>query len=238
MRSMLTLLLAILSLAVNVCAQTDVNITLVVTTQVMSPACSPRLSLVVNGTMPGPELHFYAGQHVHIRYSHPISRMEVDGRVYNQADGENITMHWHGLTQYGSPFSDGTPAASQWPIPPGKYFDYEFMFDDDVSGTLYSPFIAWLICSWYHSHVGVGTMTANGAIILHQSDGSSIDSNCPIPYDEELVVFISDLFNSEDGDLITIADAGIFIGGSSVPPNSIATLTLASAYQWETMGYL
>jgi Multicopper oxidase len=38
--------------------------------------------------------------------------------------------------QYGSPFSDGTPAASQWPIPPGKYFDYEFMFDDDVSGTL------------------------------------------------------------------------------------------------------
>jgi hypothetical protein len=40
------------------------------------------------------------------------------------------------LAQYGSPFSDGTPAASQWTIPPGKYFDYEFMFDDDLSGTL------------------------------------------------------------------------------------------------------
>ena len=48
-------------------------------------------------------------------------------------------MHWHGLTQFGSPFSDGTPAASQWPVPPGKYFDYEFMLDEDISGTLYVP---------------------------------------------------------------------------------------------------
>lgn len=63
-------------------------------------------------------------------------------------------MHWHGISmalqfpcsvdlmgcivgQYGSPFSDGTPQASQWPIPPGKYFDYEFKFDLNVSGTLY-----------------------------------------------------------------------------------------------------
>lgn len=48
-------------------------------------------------------------------------------------------MHWHGLTQFGSPFRDGTPAASQWPVPPGKYFDYEFMLDEDISGTLYVP---------------------------------------------------------------------------------------------------
>jgi hypothetical protein len=43
------------------------------------------------------------------------------------------------IGQYGSPFSDGTPQASQWPIPPGKYFDYEFKFDLNVSGTLYIP---------------------------------------------------------------------------------------------------
>lgn len=46
-------------------------------------------------------------------------------------------MHWHGISQYGSPFADGTPYASQWPIPAGKYFDYEFQFDDDIDGTLY-----------------------------------------------------------------------------------------------------
>jgi len=50
---------------------------------------------------------------------------------------DNMTMHWHGISQYGSPFADGTPYASQWPIPPGKYFDYEFQFDDDIDGTLY-----------------------------------------------------------------------------------------------------
>jgi len=46
-------------------------------------------------------------------------------------------MHWHGISQYGSPFADGTPYASQWPIPAGKYFDYEFQFADDLDGTLY-----------------------------------------------------------------------------------------------------
>jgi L-ascorbate oxidase len=56
--------------------------------------------------------------------------------VYNGASSNNITMHWHGISQYGSPFADGTPYASQWPIPAGKYFDYEFQFDDDVDGTL------------------------------------------------------------------------------------------------------
>lgn len=42
--------------------------TLVVTQEVISPACSPRLSLVINGTLPGPELHVEGGEHVHIRY--------------------------------------------------------------------------------------------------------------------------------------------------------------------------
>jgi L-ascorbate oxidase len=73
----------------------DINhYTLVVTDEVISPACSPRLSLVINGTLPGPELHMNGGDHVHIRYTHwNISNV----RVWNQASTENITMHWHGL---------------------------------------------------------------------------------------------------------------------------------------------
>src|SRR5271155_3463568 len=59
--------------------------------------------------------------------------------VYNAATSDNLTMHWHGISQYGSPFADGTPYASQWPIPSGKYFDYEFQFEDDLDGTLYIP---------------------------------------------------------------------------------------------------
>jgi hypothetical protein len=66
-------LLAILCLIVTllqsfVAAQSDVKeFVLIVSLEVLSPACSPRLSLLVNGTLPGPELHVNAGDHVHVR---------------------------------------------------------------------------------------------------------------------------------------------------------------------------
>jgi hypothetical protein len=62
----------------------------------------------------------------------------------------------------------------------------------------------------------VGLLTAHGALIVHQQDGSSVDSNCPIPYDEERVFLVGDLFNKEDGDLIATAANGTFIGGANV----------------------
>ena len=86
-------------------------------------------------------------------------------------------MHWHGISQYGSPFADGTPYASQWPIPPGKYFDYEFQFDDDIDGTLYISLGAILICSWYHSHVGTQSLTCHGALIVAAQCANP--ANCP-----------------------------------------------------------
>jgi FtsP/CotA-like multicopper oxidase with cupredoxin domain len=107
---------------------------LVATEEIIYPDCTPRLSLVVNGTFPGPALYATAGDHIFIRYVAFERANNV--RVYNSASSDNLTMHWHGISQYGSPFADGTPYASQWPIPAGKYFDYEFQFDDDVDGTL------------------------------------------------------------------------------------------------------
>ena len=59
----------LLLLFAQVIAATDViDYVLVVSEQVISPACSPRLSLVINGTLPGPELHVNAGEHLHVRY--------------------------------------------------------------------------------------------------------------------------------------------------------------------------
>jgi hypothetical protein len=43
------------------------HITLVISEEVISPACSPRKSLVVNGTLPGPAIHINAGEHIHVR---------------------------------------------------------------------------------------------------------------------------------------------------------------------------
>lgn len=76
------------------------DFTLIVSSTVIHSDCTPRLSAVINGTQPAPLLRWKEGQHVWVR-------------VYNAMASENTTMHWHGLSQFGTPFSDGTPMASQ-----------------------------------------------------------------------------------------------------------------------------
>jgi L-ascorbate oxidase len=134
MRSPLSGLLILLGLLFGFVKAETEHYALVVTEEVIYPDCVPRLSLVVNGTFPGPALYATAGDHIFIRLVFVLKWLTC--RVYNGASSSNLTMHWHGISQYGSPFADGTPYASQWPIPAGKYFDYEFQFDEDVDGTL------------------------------------------------------------------------------------------------------
>jgi uncharacterized protein (DUF779 family) len=59
-------------------------------------------------------------------------------------------------------------------------------------------------------------LTAHGALIVHQIGGSPVDTNSPIPYDEERVFLVGDYFNKEDGDLVATAANGTFIGGANV----------------------
>ncbi|OQV19063.1 L-ascorbate oxidase [Hypsibius exemplaris] len=132
--------------------------------------CAWRYSVVINGTIPGPELRFREGDQVWIR-------------VYNDIPDENVTVHWHGLTQRTSPFSDGTPAASQWPIPPYHYFDYEFELQPGDAGTYY-----------YHTHVGFGAVTAYGPLIVDERQGESP----PFHYDDERTLMFADVFADND----------------------------------------
>ncbi|KAL9112184.1 MAG: hypothetical protein Q9227_003561 [Pyrenula ochraceoflavens] len=80
-----------------------------------------------------------------------------------------------------APFSDGTPQASQWPIPPLHYFDYEIHPSKGSAGTYF-----------YHSHVGMQANTAAGSVV--------VDDQGPPPYafDEERIVMLLDYFNRTD----------------------------------------
>ncbi|KAL6880943.1 multicopper oxidase [Trichoderma novae-zelandiae] len=127
-----------------------------------------RYTTLINGTLPGPEIHIPEDQVVWIR-------------VYNDMKDGNLTMHWHGLAQAAAPFSDGSSMASQWPIPPRHYFDYELKTPRGTAGTYF-----------YHSHVGFQTGTANGPLIVDDS-GSK-----PYPVDGDRVIHIHELFNETD----------------------------------------
>lgn len=84
-----------------------------------------------------------------------------------------------------APFSDGTPHASQWPIPPGKYFDYQLVPQAGEAGTYF-----------YHSHIEVQGYTATGAMIVDETGPP------PYQYDEDRVVFLSDYYAELDEQLL------------------------------------
>ncbi|KAJ5853552.1 hypothetical protein N7534_006095 [Penicillium rubens] len=142
-----------------------------VTAQSYSQACMERYSVLVNGSSPGPELRLQEGRVSWIR-------------VYNDMEGLNTTMHWHGLSAFTAPFSDGAPMASQWPIAPGHFFDYEVRPEIGYAGTYF-----------YHSHVGFQAVTAGGALIVESAQPS------PYEYDEERIIALTDFFAKTDEEI-------------------------------------
>jgi L-ascorbate oxidase len=83
-----------------------------------------------------------------------------------------------------SPFSDGTPGASQWPIPPNHYFDYEIEIGPGYAGTYF-----------YYSHIGFQAVTAAGPLIIEEA------GTPPYKYDDERIIAISDVFEKSDSDI-------------------------------------
>ncbi len=92
-----------------------------------------------------------------------------------------------------APFSDGSPQASQWPIAPGYFFDYEVQPGPSDSGTYF-----------YHSHVGLQAFTCTGPLIVEDC-GSP-----PFAYDEERILLFTDYFQASDTDMLSGLQAAPF----------------------------
>ncbi|KNZ59038.1 L-ascorbate oxidase [Puccinia sorghi] len=148
---------------------------LVISRTNVSVGCTIRPSVTINGTFPGPELRFKSGQKLWIR-------------VINELDDEATTIHFHGLSQFGSPFADGTVKVSQSPIAPrGGTFDYEFQLPPDSEGTYI-----------YHTHHKFQSVTGYGSFIIEANDGP-----LPYSYDEERTLMFSDYYHATDNQIIS-----------------------------------
>lgn len=78
-------------------------------------------------------------------------------------------------------FSDGSPLASQWPIPAKNFFDYEIQTQTEDAGTYF-----------YHAHTGIQALTVTGALIV-QDCGAP-----PYQYDEERVLLFHEHYKQTD----------------------------------------
>lgn len=72
-----------------------------------------RMLITANGTMPGPDIIVHQNQKITIV-------------VYNHLLSEEVSVHWHGIEQFGTPAMDGVSFVTQCPILPGQSFNYTF----------------------------------------------------------------------------------------------------------------
>ncbi|EPS66516.1 hypothetical protein M569_08258 [Genlisea aurea] len=106
--------------------------------------CTNKTILTVNGQFPGPAIHVTQGDTIVID-------------VVNRAN-QNITIHWHGVTQHRYPWSDGPEYITQCPIKPGGSFRQKIVLGDEV-GTL-----------WWHAHSDWSRNTVHGPLIIYPNN--------------------------------------------------------------------
>lgn len=107
-----------------------------------------RAYIAINGQIPGPTLIVTYKQTIIVN-------------VNNTLRAQGISLHWHGMLQYNTPWMDGTGFISQCPIAPGSSFKY--IFRAAPSGTF-----------WYHAHIeGQRTDGLFGALVIRETDNSN-----------------------------------------------------------------
>ncbi|KUJ08107.1 laccase TilA [Mollisia scopiformis] len=154
-----------------------------------------RDMILINGQFPGPALNINEGDN-------------VEFVVTNQLP-YGTTIHFHGVEQYNTPWSDGVPGLSQTHIQPGNTFTYKW------TATQYGTY-------WYHGHTqGQLEDGLFGAIHIQPKSGTptpftmiSNDSNTLRQLNEQVnnpqIVMLSDWshFTSQELHDVSIA-AGI-----------------------------
>ncbi|KAJ0041299.1 hypothetical protein Pint_26656 [Pistacia integerrima] len=143
------------------------NLTWEVSYQYKSLDCYNKLAIAINGETPGPTIFATEGDTIIVN-------------VKNNLLMENLAIHWHGIRQIGTPWSDGTDGVSQCGTMPGDTFVYQFVVDK--AGTY-----------MYHSQYGMQRESGLYGLIKVALPFGTIE---PFTYYSEHGVVLSDWYHS------------------------------------------
>ncbi|OWF54327.1 Laccase-2 [Mizuhopecten yessoensis] len=131
---------------------------------------SYKVVYAINGQVPGPSVVVYEDQQVVVK-------------IQNNLMYEGITIHWHGMVQWLTPWMDGVGTVSHCPINPGESFTYRWMADPH--GT-----------HWYHSHLGVERTDglAGALIVLPRPEPETEEKVDEYTFEKDYIVFLHDWF--------------------------------------------
>ncbi|KAG6643370.1 laccase-4-like [Carya illinoinensis] len=141
--------------------------------------CSTKPIVTVNGQFPGPTLYAREDDNVLVKV--------VNNVKYN------VTIHWHGIRQLRTGWSDGPAYITQCPIQPGQSYVYNFTVTGQRGTLLWHAHILWL------------RATVHGALVILPKLG------VPYPFpkpDKEIVVVLAEWWKSDTEAVINQALQG------------------------------
>ncbi|XWS07669.1 hypothetical protein CRYUN_Cryun41cG0009500 [Craigia yunnanensis] len=162
--------------------------------------CATKPIVTVNGKFPGPTLYAREDDNVLVRVTNHVQY--------------NVTIHWHGVRQLRTGWSDGPAYITQCPIQPGQNFLYNFTLTGQRGTLLWHAHISWL------------RSTTHGAIVILPKKG------VPYPFpkpDKEKVIILGEWWKADTEAVVNqamqtgmppnISDAHTINGHSGPVPN-------------------
>ncbi|KAK2971723.1 hypothetical protein RJ640_004017 [Escallonia rubra] len=159
-----------------------------VQTMSVTKLCNTKEIVTINKMFPGPVVY-----------------AEEDDRVIIKVTNEtphNATIHWHGVRQMLSCWSDGPSYITQCPIQAGQTFTYEFTLVHQ-KGTLL-----------WHAHVSWLRATVHGAIVIYPKAG--VPYPFKYPYEEHTII----LGEYWMRDVVQLEQAVVASGGGPPPADA------------------
>jgi laccase len=126
--------------------------------------CVTQRIMTVNGEFPGPTVEVAEGDALIVR-------------VVNRGS-YNVTVHWHGVRQMRTGWSDGPEFVTQCPIRPGNSYTYRFTVAGQ-EGTL-----------WWHAHSSWLRATVHGALLIRPRAGVAYPFNDGEPPAREIPIIL------------------------------------------------